>query len=98
MTAAITATYQGHVASTLDALIIIEGCLRGNINHISRRPRQSEQRSLLRSGNVFVYERRSSGITSWQDGKQWSEPMRVGNFEMRRMLASSSGHSRVNGE
>lgn len=97
MTAAITATYQGHVASTQDALIIIEGCLRGYINHVSRRPRQAEQPALPRSGNIFVYEQRSSGITVWQDGKPWSEPARVGNFEMRCMLASPTGHSRVNG-
>lgn len=95
--APIAATYQGHVASTQDALIIIEACLRGNINHIGRRPRASEQATLPRSGNIFVYETQSSGITSWQDGYPWSEPVRVGNFELRRRLASPAGVNRANG-
>lgn len=95
--APIVATFNGHVASTQDALIVIEACLQGRRNHLGRRPRQSEEPLLLRSGHVFVYERRSSGITSWQDGVPWSAPVQVGNFEMRRQLATPSGANRVNG-
>lgn len=96
--APVTVSYRGHIASTQDALIIIEGCLRGSINHISRRPWESEQPALTRSGNVFVYETRSSGIAAWEDGIPWSEPVRVGNFELSRMLASPSAQSRPNGQ
>lgn len=92
----IVATFYGHIASTWDALIIIEACLEGKLNHVGRRPRRSEEPLLPRSGNVFVYERQSSGITSWQDGMSWSTPVRVGNFEMRRQLAASAP-SGVNG-
>lgn len=95
----IVATFYGHIASTRDALIIIEACLEGKLNHVGRRPRRSEEPSLAQSGNVFVYERQSSGITSWQDGMSWSMPVRVGNFEMRRQLAASapSGANGTNG-
>lgn len=100
-------TYLGHVGSTKDALIIIEACLSGYLNHLGRRPRSSEEWTLSQSGNIFVYETRSSGITTWRDGIPWSEPIKVGNFELRRQLASpasrsssssgSNGHSRANG-
>lgn len=95
--APIVATFHGHVASTRDALIVIEACLVGRLNHLGRRPRQSEEPLLPRSGNVFVYERRSSGITSWQDGVSWSTPVLVGNFEMRRQAVAPFGANRING-
>lgn len=94
---AIAATYRGHVASTQDALIVIEACFRGVLYHTCRRPRSSEESSLAKSGNIFVYESRSSGIRSWEDGITWSTPQRVGNFELCRQLSSSSGRSRSNG-
>lgn len=94
---AIAATYRGHVASTQDALIVIEACLRGVLYHTCRRPRSSEESSLAKSGNIFVYERGSSGIRSWEDGITWSTPQRVGNFEVCRQLSSSSSRSRSNG-
>ncbi|KAK7699367.1 Global transcription regulator sge1 [Diaporthe eres] len=94
---AIAATYRGHVASTQDALIIIEACFRGVLYHTCRRPRSSEESSLAKSGNIFVYESRSSGIRNWEDGITWSTPQRVGNFEICRQLSSSSSRSRSNG-
>lgn len=95
---ALAATYLGHVGSTKDALIIIEACLSGYLNHIGRRPRSSEEWTLPQSGNIFVYEARSSGITTWRDGIPWSEPITVGNFELRRQMASpASRRSRANG-
>ena len=94
---AIAATYRGHVASTQDALIVFEACLRGVLYHTCRRPRASEESSLAKSGNIFVYESRSSGIRSWEDGITWSTPQRVGNFEICRQLSSSSSRSRSNG-
>ena len=94
----IAATYRGQVASTQDALIVIEACLRGVLYHICRRPRASEESSLAKSGNIFVYESRSSGIRSWEDGITWSTPQRVGNFEICRQLSSTSGRSRSSGK
>lgn len=94
---AITPTYNGHIASTRDALIIIEACLTGRLNHIGRRPRESEEAILPSSGNIFVYESRSSGITSWQDGIQWSQAQRVGNLDLRLQSGSSATTSRTNG-
>lgn len=95
--APITVTSHGHVASTLDALIVIEACLRGMLSHVSRRPRPSEEPLLPRNGSIFVYERRSSGISTWRDGIPWSAPVMVGNFEMRRQLATPSGVNGMNG-
>lgn len=95
---AIAATYRGYVASTQDALIVIEACLRGVLYHTCRRPRSSEESSLAKSGNIFVYESRSSGIRNWEDGITWSTPQRVGNFEVCRQLSSNSSRSRSNGK
>lgn len=95
--APIVATLHGHVASTQDALIVVEACLQGLLSHVPRRPRRAEEPLLARSGQIFVYEQRSSGITTWQDGLPWSAPVRVGNFEMRRQLATPSGMAGMNG-
>ncbi|KAI3392929.1 hypothetical protein diail_4978 [Diaporthe ilicicola] len=94
---AIPATYRGHVATTQDALIVVEACLRGVLYHTPRRPRASDEPSLAKSGNIFVYESRSSGIRNWEDGIAWSTPQRVGNFELCRQLSCTSGRSRSNG-
>lgn len=96
--ASVAVTYYGHVGSTQDALILIEACLRGHLNHTSRRPRSAELTPLGNSGNVFVYESRSSGITSWRDGLPWSQVEKVGNFELSKQLAGNCGRARTNGE
>ena len=79
-------TFEGHIASTVDALILFEACLSGQLNHVPRRPHDRERPDLIRSGNVFIYEEHASGIKRWTDGVSWSPSRILGNFLIYREL------------
>lgn len=79
-------TFYGHIASTQDALLLFEACLSGSLNHVARRPHDRERVSLIKSGNVFIYEEHSSGIKRWTDGVPWSPSRILGNFLVYREL------------
>ena len=79
-------TFYGHIASTQDALLLFEACLSGALNHVARRPHDRERASLIKSGNVFIYEEHSSGIKRWTDGVPWSPSRILGNFLVYREL------------
>jgi len=79
-------TFYGHIASTQDALLLFESCLSGALNHVARRPHDRERSSLIKSGNVFIYEEHSSGIRRWTDGVPWSPSRLLGNFLVYREL------------
>lgn len=79
-------TFCGYIASTQDALLLFEACLSGALNHVARRPHDRERASLIKSGNVFIYEDTSSGIKRWTDGVPWSPSRILGNFLIYREL------------
>ncbi|OLN81529.1 Global transcription regulator sge1 [Colletotrichum chlorophyti] len=79
-------TFVGHVASTLDALVLFEACLSSALHHVPRRPHDRERQDLIKSGNVFIYEEHSSGIKRWTDGVAWSPSRILGNFLIYREL------------
>ncbi|KAK1487025.1 Gti1/Pac2 family protein [Colletotrichum tamarilloi] len=79
-------TFIGHVASTLDALVLFEACLSSALHHVPRRPHDRERQDLIKSGNVFIYEEHSSGIKRWTDGVAWSPSRILGNFLIYREL------------
>ncbi|KAE8447362.1 hypothetical protein EG329_010776 [Mollisiaceae sp. DMI_Dod_QoI] len=79
-------TFHGHIASTHDALLLFEACLSGALNHVARRPHDRERVSLIKSGNVFIYEEHCSGIKRWTDGVPWSPSRILGNFLVYREL------------
>ncbi|KAM0281311.1 hypothetical protein ACHAQH_003579 [Verticillium albo-atrum] len=80
------ATWQGHVASTLDAVVLFEACLSGNLRHVPRRPHDRERQDLIQSGRVFIYEEHASGIKRWTDGVTWSPSRILGNYLIYREL------------
>ncbi|SPN98315.1 uncharacterized protein DNG_01366 [Cephalotrichum gorgonifer] len=80
-------TYVGFLNSTVDALVLIEACLRGHLNHVPRRPQDRERPELIKSGNIFIYEESASGIKRWTDGVNWSPSRILGNFLIYRELA-----------
>ncbi|KAH9206101.1 Gti1/Pac2 family-domain-containing protein [Leptodontidium sp. 2 PMI_412] len=82
-------TFYGHIASTQDALLLFEACLSGTLNHVARRPYDHERVSLIKSGNVFIYEEHSSGIKQWTDGMAWSPSRIFRNFLVYRELERS---------
>ena len=79
-------TFYGYIASTQDALLLFETCLSGALNHVARRPHDRERVSLIKSGNVFIYEEHSSGIKRWTDGVPWSPSRILSNFLVYREL------------
>ncbi|CAF3436715.1 unnamed protein product [Fusarium graminearum] len=82
----LTATYEGYIRDTADALRIFEACLTGSLTHTARRPHDRERSTLITSGNVFVYEEGSSGIKRWTDGVNWSPSRILGNFLVYREM------------
>ncbi|KAL9112686.1 MAG: hypothetical protein Q9227_002989 [Pyrenula ochraceoflavens] len=84
--AALQPTYQGHVDSTQDALVLFEACLQGHLSHVPRRPHDRERSTLIQSGKVFIYEENASGIKRWTDGVTWSPSRILGNFLIYREL------------
>lgn len=79
-------TFNGHIATTMDAAILFEACLQGRIPHVPRRPHDRERQDLIASGNVFIYEEHASGIKRWTDGVSWSPSRILGNFLIYREL------------
>jgi Gti1/Pac2 family transcription factor len=87
----LNATYHGFIESTYDALILFEACIAGQIKHVSRRPHDRERDIVIQSGNIFIYEEKSSGIKRWTDGISWSPSRILGNFLIYRQLVKAFG-------
>lgn len=66
-------------SSTHDALLIFECVRRGIMPKVPRRLRDDE-RKLIRSGSVFVFDEHESGIKRWTDGLLWSPSRILWNF------------------
>ena len=65
-------TYTGYVETRKDALILIQACLRGDLHPVDRRPVPDDRYFVLQSGNVYLYEEKSSGIRRWLDSGSWT--------------------------
>jgi hypothetical protein len=78
-------TFQGHVATTNDALILFEACLSGRISETQKRPNGAERLQLIRSGSVFIYQD-NTGIQRWTDGLNWTPSRTLGNFFVYREI------------
>ena len=70
----------GYVETTTDALRLITAVRQGVIPRITQCLSDSERRSMIRSGAVFVFCVEESGIKRWKDGLSWSPSRIVGNF------------------
>lgn len=79
-------SFRGFVETTLDALLIFEGCRRGVLPKITRRLQEFEKRALVVSGAVFVFDEEETGIKRWTDGLSWSPSRTLGNFLVYREL------------
>lgn len=69
--------------STRDALLIFEAVRRGILPKITRRFRDDE-RKLIRSGAIFVFDEVESSIKRWTDGLIWSPSRILNNFLVYR--------------
>ncbi|ORX49126.1 hypothetical protein DM01DRAFT_1325877 [Hesseltinella vesiculosa] len=78
-------TFHGYIETTQDSLLIMEACRRCLLPKVSRRL-QEKERKLVRSGSVFVFDEKDSGIKRWTDGLVWSPSRILGNFLIYREL------------
>ncbi|KZV72637.1 hypothetical protein PENSPDRAFT_649581 [Peniophora sp. CONT] len=76
--------FVGLVETTTDALRLIMAARQGIIPRITRRLNESERRSMIKSGAVFVFSVEESGIRRWTEGLAWSPSRIVGNFLVYR--------------
>lgn len=81
------------IQTTFDALRIFELCRRGVLPKVTRRLGEGD-RQRIRSGSVFVFDERESGIRRWTDGRLWSPSRIMGNFLVYRELDKNLQESR----
>lgn len=85
----VSATYHGYIASSRDALLVIDAVLRGLLLPVTNRPTPKERKALIRSGNVFVFIEEESNIKRWTDGTSWSPSRILGRFLIYRELSKN---------
>ncbi|GAN03975.1 conserved hypothetical protein [Mucor ambiguus] len=81
----VSETFHGYIETTQDSLLVFEACRRNILPKVSRRL-QERERKMVRSGSVFVFDEKSSGIKRWTDGLVWSPSRILGNFLIYREL------------
>lgn len=57
--------FHGYVDTTLHALRLIHAARQGVVPRITRRLNDTERRSMIKSGAVFVFSVEESGIKRW---------------------------------
>ncbi|KAK8036780.1 Gti1/Pac2 family protein [Apiospora phragmitis] len=86
-------TFVGFIGSVMDALVLFESCLNGTKTAVRRNPRKDELSSLIRSGNIFVYQDISSDIHRWCDELSWHrvlQPSKRNTFSIYRELVKQA--------
>ncbi|EJT98264.1 hypothetical protein DACRYDRAFT_24722 [Dacryopinax primogenitus] len=76
----------GWVRTTLDALLLFRAAQIGRITAMPRRLSDLEKVQCIRSGAIFVFEEKRSGIKRWTDSREWSPSRILHNFLIYREL------------
>ncbi|KAK7461836.1 hypothetical protein VKT23_008265 [Stygiomarasmius scandens] len=94
--------FHGYVETTVHALRLIHAARQGIIPRITRRLNDTERRSMVKSGAVFIFSVEESGIKRWTDGLLWSPSRIVGNFlvyrEINERASSRGSHKKYTGD
>nr|POE74382.1 camp-independent regulatory protein pac2 [Quercus suber] len=85
-------TYNGHVRTPADAILLFEACRIGLLPRVQRRLSEKERQS-IKSGSVFVWDEREAGMRRWTDGKSWSASRVSGSFLTYREMEGKRGGS-----
>ncbi|KAJ3416910.1 hypothetical protein HDV05_007968 [Chytridiales sp. JEL 0842] len=86
-------TFHGFVETSLDALLLIEGCRRGILKPVTSKPKNASEVT-IRSGSCFVFEERATGMKRWRDPLRWSPSRVAGPFLLYREIDTAPGHER----
>ncbi|KIM93905.1 hypothetical protein OIDMADRAFT_86002, partial [Oidiodendron maius Zn] len=78
-------TYQGYVQTPADAIKLFEACRLGLLPRIQRRL-STEERQLITSSSVFVWDEQEAMMRRWTDGKLWSGSRVWRNFFLYREI------------
>ncbi|KAF2274812.1 uncharacterized protein EI97DRAFT_401299 [Westerdykella ornata] len=90
-------TYNGHVRTPADAILLFEACRLGLLPRVQRRLSEKE-RQQIKSGSVFVWDEREAGMRRWTDGKSWSASRVSGSFLTYREMEGKRGSFPPNGQ
>lgn len=85
-------TYNGHIRTPGDCLVLFEACRLGLLPRVQRRLSEKERQS-IRTGSVFVWDEREAGMRRWTDGKSWSASRVSGSFLTYREMEGKRGSS-----
>ncbi|KAG4438780.1 hypothetical protein IFR05_005757 [Cadophora sp. M221] len=80
------ATYQGHVRTREDAILLFEACQLDVLPKILRRLSRKERKALIAPGAVFVWDEVEAGIQRWTDGRLWGSIAVSETFIIRREM------------
>ncbi|KAJ3228345.1 hypothetical protein HDU78_009801 [Chytriomyces hyalinus] len=72
-------TFYGFIKDAMDALLVIEACLKGLLSPFKSGSDASGQFA-IRSGTVIVFAESSSQMKRWRDGERWSPSRAHGPF------------------
>ncbi|TPX56465.1 hypothetical protein CcCBS67573_g09345 [Chytriomyces confervae] len=80
-------TFYGFIKDAMDALLVIEACLKGLLNPFKSGSDASGQLA-IRSGTVIVFAESSTQMKRWRDGERWSPSRAHGPFLLYREVES----------
>ncbi|KAL1844030.1 hypothetical protein VTJ49DRAFT_5781 [Mycothermus thermophilus] len=81
-------TFFGFVATTLDAAIVVDAAIQGQLPLWNSAPTENELDLLISSGSIFVHGGGTSDIIRWRDRRLWSDRRAISHgFDIYRELA-----------
>lgn len=84
--ALILPTYTGFIGSTYDAAVLLEACIQGRLLRLIHRPATVCRGQIARSGHVFIFEEKESGVRRWTDDLTWSPSRKLDGFLLYRQV------------
>ena len=82
-------TYIGCLETKKDALLLLEGCFRGQLHHSFRGPPTVPL--IIRSGSVFIWEQNVSASQHWDDHRSWTILDHVDDFWISSETTTGDG-------
>ncbi|KAJ3026201.1 UNVERIFIED_CONTAM: hypothetical protein HDU68_006075 [Siphonaria sp. JEL0065] len=79
-------TFFGFIKEPLDALLVVEACIRGKLISVDKVPSDTVQVWPIRSGSIVVFEESSK---RWRDGRRWSPSRVFGPFLLYREVEAT---------